>query len=82
MLELGETTQKKLSDSLVNDDIDPGLAEHIPKGPDRLFDAAKIVQPNEPKVTMKEADDYTPSSYDKYISAEATQWVGYDTSQR
>ena len=80
MLELGETTQKKLGDSLVNDDIDPGLAEHTPTAPDRLFGAEKLS--NKPKVTMKEADDYTPSSYDKYISAEATQWMGHDMSQK
>jgi hypothetical protein len=73
MAELDVSIREKIGDSIPDDAVDPELAMLLPTIPDDIFlpeDDDDEHDPVDPESTMPEADDYTPESYDEYLTAE------------
>jgi hypothetical protein len=72
MAELDISIRDKIGDSIPDDAVDPELAMLLPNVPDDVFlpDDDEEHDPADPESVMPEADDYTPESYDEYLTAE------------
>jgi hypothetical protein len=72
MAELDISIRDKIGDSIPDDAVNPDLAMLLPNITDDVFlpeDDDKY-DPVDPKSVMPEADDYTPESYNEYLTAE------------
>jgi hypothetical protein len=74
MVELDISICDKIGDSIPDDTVDPELAMLLPNVPDDVFlpedhDDGEH-DPVNPESVMPEADDYTPESYDEYLTTE------------
>jgi len=72
MAELDVSIHDKIGDSIPDDAVDPELAMLLPRVPDDIFlpEDDDEHDPADPESVMPEADDYTPESYDEYLTAE------------
>ena len=68
---LDDAIQERIGDALKEGDVDPELLEDLPVAPPELFDDDdEDIIPFDPEAVKQEADDYTPESYDEYITAQ------------
>ena len=68
--ELDLVIKEKIGDTLVDDEIDEGLQNLLPNVPDDIFLPDLLDEPAEADAVMPEADNYTPETYDEYLTAE------------
>ena len=71
LVSLDESICTKVGDDLRDNDLDDNLLGHLPQPPLDLFeDEDEALEPHDPDATQPEADNYTPESFDEYITAE------------
>jgi hypothetical protein len=71
MAELDISIRDKIGDSIPDDSLDPELAMLLPNVPDDVFlpEDDEEHDPADLESVMPEADDYTPESYNEYLTA-------------
>ena len=68
---LDQKIREKIGDTLKDNEVDSELVADLPDLPDDIFDDEdEVTEPMEPDASKDEADDYTPESYDHYLTAE------------
>jgi hypothetical protein len=71
MIKLDADLLAKLGDSLKAKEVDADLVNDLPSPPDDIFDDdEEVAIPADPEAEKPEADDYTPDSFDNYLTAE------------
>lgn len=71
LAELDKKIQEKLGDAVKDDNVNPKLIADLLEPPDYLFDDEEdVVEPAELDASKQDADNFTPESYDQYLTAQ------------
>jgi hypothetical protein len=78
LVELDRAIAEKIGNKRPSKEVEQDFNKLHPEIPDDIFLPEKETEPYEPEAAMPEADEYTPETFDKYISAEVMLPVGGD----
>jgi hypothetical protein len=83
MADLDASIRSKIGDAIPDKEVAEDLVGLFPQVPDNVFlqDLDDKFDPAEPNATMPEADDYTPDTFNEYLTAEVLLPNGGDVTR-